>query len=203
MKKHTLITTAALGIALLAGCSSTAPVSEAEPETATTAAAAEETAPTQEPQDEVKAEPGTRENPARPGQDVASFEDMGGEPMLDVTVSDVDTNADAEVKKANPYNEAPAKGSQYVMVTLDLEQIGAGPTMPMVELSMSIVTTKGNSYDQQFFDVPNDISGIADMFKGAKETGVVVFEVPKSDIKGSTLRVQGGFGTQEAFFAVK
>lgn len=187
---------AALGMIValaLAGCGDTSEQTAPE-ETSTEADAAatptevEEVAeePTEEPEED-EAEVGTRENPLPLGER-ATLGDY------EVAVTAVNLDATDVVMDANEFNEAPAEGNTFVLVTLAGTFLGEENPEgnPGFDLSAVIVGSDARQYAD--FDSlavpPNPLYDSPTLEAGGQFEGNALIEMPTEALDGAALFVE-------------
>lgn len=82
---------------------------------------------------------GSYDSPARLGEHTLSWPTAAGG-VLDVTVTEVDWEADALLVEAAPDNPPPAPGMVFVQATVQLEYVGPGFFVPASDLWISLET---------------------------------------------------------------
>jgi hypothetical protein len=148
--------------------------------------------------DEASAELGTRENPAPIGTKV----ELGtfGDTAWEVTPGAPTLDANSLIAAENQFNSAPAVGSQYVILPLDVTYVGEDSATPWVDIRVSFVGSDGITYDESFVVAPAQLTDVGAMFNGANAQGNLVFEVPSDVIEGGTWSISTIFG-DPIFFA--
>ena len=143
------------------------------------------------------AKQGTRENPLPLGT-TAKIGDW------DVTVTKVNTDAGAVVKKANEFNEAAKSGNKYVVATAKAKYTGTESGTFWVDMSAKFYGSGGNTFDTASVVLPNPIADTGETFPGAEVTGDMVFEVPANQIDGGAIIIEASFiDGSRTFWAVK
>lgn len=118
------------------------------------------------------AELGTRERPLPVGQ-VASIQDQGS-PSWEVKVTAFNPNGTQAVLAENQFNEPPAAGRQFALVTVEAKYVGTEQaSTPFADMSFSAVDAGNVSYD---FDddcgvVPTALDSFGDVFQGGVVSG--------------------------------
>jgi hypothetical protein len=142
--------------------------------------------------DDAASDLGTRENPVPIGTTI----ELGnfGETSWEVTPGAPTLDANALIAAENQFNSAPAVGSQYVMLPLDVTYVGSESGTPWIDLSVSFVGSDGITYDQSFVVQPSPLTDVGEMFKGANAQGNVVVEIPADVIEGGTWSISLLFG---------
>ena len=139
----------------------------------------------------------TRENPAPLGSSVEGKD-------WTIKVNSVSLNANDEVKKANSFNDAPEKGTVYIMVNYTATYTGddAEGQMPMMT-SVDYVTADGVTIDgtEKMVVGPKPIDLSTNLYKGASVTDNDVFQVPTP--ADGVLVVRPGMIADKVFVAVK
>lgn len=150
------------------------------------------------PAEATAAEAGSRENPHPLGSIIESDD-------WRVVINSVTFAATDAVMAANPFNEAPAEGSEYILVNYSTTYIGddpAGQTNSFV--SVEYVTTEGttiNSYDASAV-VPDPIDNNT-LYKDGTATGNTSFTVPTATAGQGVLAVRPGMFGDKIFVAVQ
>lgn len=120
-----------------------------------------------------------------------------------VVVNSVELNATPAIQAENPYNEAPAKGKQYVMVNYSVTYLGKDPNgQAAMGSTVAYVTPEGNtinSFDKAVV-APEAFDPSKALYEGATETGNVVFEVPSATAGEGVLAVQSNFMDRDKVF---
>lgn len=144
------------------------------------------------------AKAGTRENPSPIGSVVESKD-------WRVVVNSVTLAASDAVVAANRFNDAPAAGSEYILVNYSATYVGSdanGQTPSFV--SVDYVTADGktiNSYDHHV--VAPDAIDSNTLYKGGTATGNIAIQVPTATAGQGVLAVQPGMMADKVFVAVK
>lgn len=163
--------------------------------------AAAESAPEGETVEEepATAAEGTRETPYPIGSVIENEE-------WRVVVNSVTLGATDAVMAANEFNEAPAEGSEYVLVNYSTTYIGDdadGQTPAFVTLAY--VTAEGttvNSYDSLAMP-PEPMDSMSTLYTDGTATGNTVFEVPTATAGEGVLAITPGLLGDKVFVAVK
>ncbi|MCC3266929.1 DUF308 domain-containing protein [Arthrobacter gengyunqii] len=148
---------------------------------------------------EADGEAGTRANPYSIGSVIENDE-------WRVVVNSVDLAATDAVLAANEYNEAPAEGSEYILVNYSATFLGDDPNgqMPAM-LSIEYVTADGttvNSYDSMVM-APEPIDSTSALYTDGTATGNVVFSVPTATAGQGALAIRPGIIGDKVFVAVQ
>nr|WP_256939389.1 hypothetical protein [Arthrobacter sp. BF1] len=145
------------------------------------------------------AKTGTRENPYALGSTIESKD-------WRVVINSVTLAATDVVMGANEFNEAPAEGSEYILVNYSATYIGDDPNGQMPALmSIDYVTAEGktvNSFDN-FATVPDPIDTTSALYKDGTATGNAPFVVPSATADQGVLAVRPGMLSDKIFVAVK
>jgi hypothetical protein len=186
MKKRTLVTslTAVTLIGGMTACAGEQPAEVVEAPVAESAGAAEI-----DPRDESEAvEPAVEPSPEFPSHPVGTTAEVGD---WQVTVSNVDTNANGEIEKANQFNE-PAD-DQYVLVHYTAKYVGAERTGDAeMDLSWSFTDAAQVTHDWDPQVTPTDSKGApTEARKGGTVTLDVLFDIPADAIEGGIISVEG------------
>lgn len=140
---------------------------------------------------------GTRENPLP----VGSTAKIGS---WEVTLVSVNLDADAAVKKANEFNEAPADGNKYVMANVTAKYVGEDSGTFWADMSYKFYGSGGNTFDSASVSVDNSITDAGETFPDASVAGNLVFEVPVDQLEGGAIIFEETFTDgSRTFFAVK
>lgn len=142
---------------------------------------------------------GTRENPYPIGSVIESDD-------WRVVINSVTLAATDAVVAANPFNEPPAAGSEYVVVNYSTTYIGddADGQMPAF-VSIEYVTADGKTINglDKLVVAPNPIDTTSTLYKDATATGDVAVEVPAASAGQGVLAVRPGMLGDKVFVAVK
>ncbi|MDQ0924612.1 hypothetical protein QF038_003120 [Pseudarthrobacter sp. W1I19] len=144
------------------------------------------------------AKAGTRENPSPIGSVVESKD-------WKVVVNSVTLGASDAVVAANRFNDAPAAGSEYILVNYSATYVGDdanGQTPSFV--SVDYVTADGktiNAYDHHVV-APEAIDSNT-LYKGGTATGNIAIQVPTATTSQGVLAVRPGMIADKVFVAVK
>lgn len=145
------------------------------------------------------AKTGTRENPYALGSTIESKD-------WRVVINSVTLAATDVVMGASEFNEAPAEGSEYILVNYSATYIGDDPNGQMPALmSIDYVTADGktvNSFDN-FATVPDPIDTTSALYKDGTATGNAPFVVPSATADQGVLAVRPGMLSDKIFVAVK
>ncbi|MGG5171863.1 hypothetical protein ACQR35_06740 [Pseudarthrobacter sp. J1738] len=142
---------------------------------------------------------GTRENPYKIGSVIESKD-------WRVVINSVTLNGTAAVAAANEYNEAPATGSQYLLVNYTTTYLGSDTSGQMPAMvGIEYVTAAGNSIDSFTKAVlpPTPIDSTSALYKGASAKGNIAFEVPTATAAKGVLAVRPGMVLDKVFVAVR
>lgn len=204
---RTVLTVAAIGALLMAGCSEEDPAGEGadvvEDADDTADDAAEET-PDESQDDDADGgdEPdkvGTRGNPAEIGTRVTVGE-------WEVEIVEVNTDAWEHIQAANQFNEPPSEGFTYVMWRTQAAYVGDESGNPQVDLTWRIVGSEGNSFDTMTDDgcgpPPEPFYEQGETFPGGEISGNVCIAAEEAQLDGGTIAVQSMMGQNRVFFAI-
>lgn len=123
----------------------------------------------------------------------------------DVTVMKVADNANSAVNKANEFNEKPAAGNQYVMVTVQAKYVGDKSGTFWADSTVKFYGSSGNTFDTASVVAPNQLSDTGETFPNAAVEGNLVFAVPSAQIAGGSVIIEPSFSMDDngrAFFAL-
>ncbi|GAB3539228.1 hypothetical protein GCM10027403_27240 [Arthrobacter tecti] len=143
---------------------------------------------------------GTRETPYAIGSVIENEE-------WRVVVNSVTLAATDAVMGANEFNEAPAEGSEYILVNYSATYLGDDPEgqIPAFGATIEYVTAEGttvNSFDTPVI-APEPIDTTGTLYTDATATGNTVFEVPTASAGEGVLAVRAGLLGDKVFVAVK
>lgn len=141
---------------------------------------------------------GTRENPIP----LLSPASVGA---WTITVTAVDFDAWDVVEQENMFNDPPAEGNVYVLVSLDASYAGDESGTFWVDISTKFLGNKGNTFREAYAVAPNEISDSGEVFPGASVSGTVLFEVPAEQLQGGMLLAEEtwNWGDTRTFFAIE
>lgn len=149
--------------------------------------------------DDPAAKAGTRENPSPIGSVVESDD-------WRVVINSVTLAATDAVVAANQFNEAPAKGSEYILVNYSATYIGddADGQMPAF-VSVEYVTANGTTVNglDKLATAPKAIDTTSTLYKDGTATGNIAIEVPTATAGQGVLAVRPGMLADKVFVAVK
>ena len=113
-------------------------------------------------------------------------------------------NANDAMHQANPFNDKPKAGQQYVLVTLRATNTGKKSATAYFELSFSLIPMSGTSVEPALAIAPDDLSDRNNVPAGASAEGTIPFMVPTKDVPSVVLYIEDlSFNTHSAFFAVR
>ena len=123
-----------------------------------------------------------------------------------VVINSVTFNANDAVAAANQFNEPPAEGKEYVLISYTATYIGndpAGETPAFV--LVDFVTADGVTIDgaDSIVVAPDAIDSLTVLYKGASVSGNVVRAVPSASAQDGVLAVTPGLLADKVFVAVK
>ena len=115
------------------------------------------------------------------GNPVAAGDSMFTSDGLQVLVTDTRANAWELVKQENSFNEPPADGHRFYLVTIDVTNASGAESMEVAQYDFSLVGNNRLVYT--FFKgcgvIPNSLSG--EIFQGGKTIGNLCFQVIDDD----------------------
>lgn len=126
---------------------------------------------------------GTKEAPYAPG---TRFTLPGWEVTVGATTSGKKV-VDA-VRKANQFNEPPARGETLVMVPVKVKRTDADPATPWVSVHIRFLAPDGvvrDGLEHSCGVVPKSLDEVGEMHSGATASGNVCVRVPTKALKGS------------------
>lgn len=180
-----------LGALALAGCASgtSARVSPPDAPAASDAPMVEEATATPE---------GTRENPYPLGSTVSSAD-------WTVVVNSVTLNATEAVMAANPFNEAPDEGSEYIVINYTVTYTGDDADGQMAAfVGLEYVTASGttvNELDKFVVSPDPKIDTLSTLYNGGSVSGNTAMQVPSP--ADGVLAVRPGMFADKAFVAIQ
>lgn len=143
------------------------------------------------------AKPGTKGNPVKVGTTV----ELEG---TRYTVKKVTT---AKTLGANAFSSGTKANGTFVVVTLTIENMKS-ETKTFLANAAKVIAGNGSSYDTDDSGTTAAIMGDAkplileDMQPQLPKTGILVFDVPPTALKGSVLQVSDLFGNGSAYIAL-
>lgn len=161
------------------------PAADPEP-----AAEVSEDATEASPEAAPQSDAGTRDNPLPIGSTIATSD-------WTVTVDAYNADGNATVAAANQFNEAPASGFHYEIVTYTVTYTGDESDYAMM-VGVDLVTSAGNVIDStSSMAALEDSIGMDELFNGASTSGSQAFLVP--DGESALIRVRPGMFADEVF----
>jgi hypothetical protein len=118
-----------------------------------------------------------------------------------VTVSGVNRDATQDIEAFSYLNGPPRLGYQYVLVRVNLRNVGDVPRAPSSDLDFSLMTTTGLHPPTDVL-APSDVESIGELFPGASTGADLVFEVMPSQTGELLLSVAGGSEADAQFMAL-
>lgn len=190
-----------LAISACGGSGTTSDQPADAPTDAAVSAATEATAPTEVPATEVPevAAVGTRDNPVP----IGTAATVG---KWEITVTAVNPNAADVVAAENQFNDPPAEGSNYVLISVKATYNGEDSGTFWVENSSKVLGTGGNTFDDSCGVIPNPIMDAGETFAGATIDANMCFSVETAQLDGATLIMEPSFSfgdDSRMFFALK
>lgn len=171
-----------------AGCSSSDEVSSPTPPSTTT-----QTAPAEPSGD------GSREDPFSLGQAIK----VG---PWEITITEVNTDANDVIAEADPANAPPKDDHQYVLVSVGAKYLGGGTGRFWTDMSYRFY----GSLDNTFMDggtsgvvPPEPIANAAEVSEGESVSGNLVSEVLVDQIDGGAVMMENLADEVQVFFAVQ
>jgi len=143
------------------------------------------------------AKAGTRDNPYPIGSKISDGD-------WDLVVNSVTLDATQAIAQANEFNDAPAPGSQFLMVNLTVTYNGSDPDGKSPLVSVNYVTKDGNTIDgtEKLIVPPDQFDMMKPLYEGASTTGNLAFEVPSATAADGTLAVRASLLGDKEFVAV-
>ncbi|SDS54505.1 DUF4352 domain-containing protein [Microterricola viridarii] len=149
--------------------------------------------------DEDAADAGTRESPFPIGSVIENDE-------WRVVVNSVTLAATDAVMGANQFNEAPAEGTEYIIVNYSATYIGddADGQMPAF-VSVEYVRADGTTVSglDKIVTAPDPIDSMSTLYTDATATGNTAFEVPSDTAGQGVLAITPGMFGDKVFVAVQ
>lgn len=105
-----------------------------------------------------------------------------------VTVTGVNTNANAIVAEANMFNEEPT--GQYVLVDVAVTYNGSATGTPWVDLDWTYLGTDARDYDSAFCAMEGTAMDQPDLRIGGTASYTVCFDVPAAAINGGAIEAK-------------
>lgn len=164
-------------------------------DTSTSADSADDAEPAEE---SAEAAGSSRDNPAPIGSTISGDE-------WDVVVNSVTLGAtDAVLAADNAFNEAPAEGSEFILINITTTYTGDDKGMPAF-VSVGYVTPEGNTIDglEDFVIAPEPLDTLSELYNGASATGNIVLTVPSATADQGVLVITPGLLNDDVFVAVK
>lgn len=158
----------------------------------------EDASDTEDADDEPVAEAGSsRENPAPLGSVISGDE-------WDITINSVALGATDQVLAANPINQSPEDGYEYILVNVTATYTGADKSMPALT-TINYVTPEGVTIDglDTFAVAPDALDTTSELYTGASATGNLALAVPSATADAGVLVVTPGILADDVFVAVK
>ena len=148
-------------------------------------------------EEEAVAEVGTRENPAAIGSTIEGDD-------WTVVINSVTLGATDAVLAANPYNEAPDPGTEYIIINYTATYTGddAEGQMPAF-VSIDYVTADGVTVDglDKLIVAPDEIDSMSTLYTGASATGNKAVQVPSP--AAGVIAVNPGMIADTIFVAIQ
>ena len=139
---------------------------------------------------------GTREDPVPLGT-AAKVGDW------EITVTACELDATETVMDANEFNDAPADGHQYALVTVKATYTGDESGTFWVDMSGKFLGSGGNTFDSGMAVAGDDIIDSSEAFPGASVSGDLVFDVETTQATGGLLMLEPSFSFDDpVFFAL-
>jgi hypothetical protein len=131
---------------------------------------------------------GSRGNPIELGEAVAVAD-------WNVTVTGVIEDATADVLAENTFNEPPADGRQFFIVTIEATYDGAASDMLFASTLFNVVGPRAVSYTgaDSCGVIPNELDAFSEVFPGGTVVGNLCWSVHNDDVDGLVFYVQQSF----------
>lgn len=194
LRKRVALTLLALVLSFnIAGCSSS---DEADKKVA----GGDSTAATPGQDDSAEeADAGTQENPLPLG----TLVEVG---PWEVTVTEVNTDADDVIAAADASNKPPVSGSQFVLVGVSAKYLGGasggfGTDMQYMFYGSKDLTFRNGGWTDTV--APDPITETAAVAVGESVSGNLVFEVRSDQVEGGTVMIERTTEDIRSFFAIE
>lgn len=157
-----------------------------------------ESAAVQASADEAQGDEGTRANPYPLGTAITQGD-------WTVTLNSVTLDGTQAVLNENPYNDAPAEGTQYLLANVTATYNGDDPQGEMPFFDIEYVTADGNTINTHdtFVSIPNSVDTLSTLYSGASTTGDIALQVPSATAGEGTFAVKASMLGDRAFVAVQ
>lgn len=124
-----------------------------------------------------------------------------------VSVVDVIPDASGEIAAENQFNDAPASGKQFYMVTASVTYTGDESGTPWIDLDFRSVGDSGVGYttfDNDCGVVPNGAMNLSDIFPGGSVEFNVCWEVDIADVDSLQMYIEPlfAFDVEPMWFAL-
>jgi len=149
--------------------------------------------------EETAAEGGTRENPYPIGSVIESDD-------WRVVINSVTLAATDAIMADNQFNDAPAEGSEYILVNYSATYIGDDPDGQMSAfVSVEYVTADGTTVNalDSFVLAPDPIDSMSTLYTDGTATGNAAMAVPTASAAQGVLAVTPGMLGDKVFVAVQ
>lgn len=122
----------------------------------------------------------------------------------EVMVMGATLDATQAVLDENMFNDPPAEGSQYVLVSLAAVYVGEESSTFWIDMLYGFVGGGGDTFDSGTAVASDSLFDDGEVFAGGAITGNLVFMVASDQVPGGTLMVEEAFAWDEGpvFFAV-
>ena len=110
------------------------------------------------------------------------------------------------VKTENQFNDPPADGNQYVLVSVEATYEGSESGTFWIDVSSKFLGSGGNTYDAATVVAPDSVMNAGEVFPGASVSVTLPFEVPSAQVSGGALILGPSFSfstSDRLFFAVE
>lgn len=139
---------------------------------------------------------GTREDPIKRGHKVRAGD-------YEIEVKGVKRNANEIVAAENQFNDPPAEGRRFYLVTVEITYVGKETGTPWAELRFSAVGKTNVSY-QTFEDrcgvIPSALSDAGEMFPGGAVKANVCWSVKDEDAGNLVMYVDPSYNKKDRVF---
>jgi hypothetical protein len=201
-----ILSVAAAGVLLLAGCDVEDPAGEGAevvddsndaggptPDDSEDNAESEDDA--ESDGDDGPEELGTRSNPVEIGTTVAVGD-------WEVEILEVTLDATEEIQAENQFNDPPSEGFTFVMWETEATYVGEDSGDPRFDLRWAIVGSEGNSFDDGCGVTPDPLDDQGETFPDGVVSGNVCIAAEQAQLDGGTITVEGMMGSDRVFFAI-
>ena len=140
----------------------------------------------------------SRDNPLPVGSSVESKE-------WSYKINSIELNGTDAVLAANPFNDAPADGQQYILINVTATYTGNDPEGSIPLGTVAYVSADGNTFaaHDSLAVAPDAFDQITTLYEGASTTGNIAIAVPSEGIENGVLAVSPDMFSGKSFVAVQ